>query len=152
MYPNEYEQEYIKVVEVDHPERMLDSRTKTAMMTIATWADLYRVGEDWHNLQSWRQWQHGKPVNEISHFGEYTTMRGDILTVCPLESDDVVCYVQVTEIRMVDTRTLSDAEYRELGYQSREDYLSTWHDYVDDTGRGWFMRVMLLPDMVQTLH
>jgi hypothetical protein len=136
----------IKVIEVAQPERMLDAKTKTAMMTVATWADYYRIGEDWYNLQHWRQWQHGKRVNEVSHLGEYTTMQGDVLVVCPVESEDVVCQVQVTEIRMVDCRALTEKEVRELGYISRQDYDEQWKDMNADSPKGWFMRIMIIPE------
>ncbi len=136
----------IKVIEVAQAERMLDARTKTAMLTIATWADFFRVDAQWHALHQWRLWKHGKAVNEVSHFGEYTTRLGDILAVCPLESDEIVCRVQVTEIRMVDCDRLTDQELAELGYASREEYHSQWRDMAEDSARGWFLRVMLLSD------
>ncbi len=139
--------EPLKIVEVARPEYFLDSKSKTAMLTVATLADHYRVAETWYNLQGWRSWQHGKQVDEIRHFGEYVTGRGDVLTVCPIESDDVVCRVQVTEIYMVDCARLSDAEIRELGYASRQEYTDQW-----DAPRGWFMRVILAPDSPPLLH
>jgi uncharacterized protein YqfB (UPF0267 family) len=142
----------IKVIEVNHPEWILDARTKTAMMTVATWADYFRVGEDWHRLQQWNQWQHGKTVNEVSHHGEYTTSQGDLLVVCPMESEDVVCQVQVTEIRMVDCHSLTDAEVHELGYATREDYNAQWQDINANAPRGWFMRVMLVNDTSEILQ
>jgi hypothetical protein len=110
------------------------------------------VGEDWHRLHRWRLWQHGKLVNEVSHFGEYTTMQGDILAVCPLERDEVVCQVQVTEIRMVDCENLSDQELYELGYTSREEYASQWGDMNEDSSKGWFMRVMLVSEDSWVMH
>jgi len=136
----------IKVIEVAQPERMLDARSKTAMLTMATWADFFRVDEQWHALHRWRLWKHGKTVNEVSHFGEYTTCLGDVLAVCPLESDNIVCRVQVTEIRMVDCDRLTDQELAELGYTTREEYNSQWRDMAEGSARGWFMRVMLLSD------
>jgi hypothetical protein len=142
----------VKVIEVSRPERMLDAQSKTAMLTIATLADFYRLGEDWHPLHYWRQWQHGKRVNEVSHFGEYTTMQGDVLAVCPMESNAVVCQVQVVEIRMVDCSALTEREVRELGYTSRADYDTHWADMAPDSPRGWFMRVMLVPDEDGLLH
>jgi len=125
---------------------MLDARSKTAMLTMATWADFFRVDEQWHALHRWRLWKHGKTVNEVSHFGEYTTCLGDVLAVCPLESDNIVCRVQVTEIRMVDCDRLTDQELAELGYTTREEYNSQWRDMAEGSARGWFMRVMLLSD------
>ncbi len=142
----------IKVIEIEYPERMLDARTKTAMLTVATGADYYRVGADWQTLQRWRYWQHGKHVNEVNHYGEFTTSQGDILAVCPLESDLIVCQVQVTEIRMVDCHNLTDTEISELGYRDREDYRLHWGDLNEDAPHGWFMRVMLLPDEDAAVH
>lgn len=142
----------IKVIEVAQPERMLDARSKTAMLTVATWADFFRIDEQWHALHQWRLWKHGRVVNEVSHLGEYTTRLGDILAVCPLESDDIVCRVQVTEIRMVDCDRLTDQELAELGYASREEYHRQWHEMTEDSSRGWFMRVMLLSDRSTILH
>lgn len=148
-----YEPDMIKVIEVAEPERMLDARSKTAMLTVATWADYYRLGEDWRDLQMWRLWNHGKYVNEVSHLGEYTTVQGDILTVCPMDRDDVVCQVQITEIRMVDCENLTDQEIHELGYLNREEYNAQWGDInTDDSSRGWFMRFVLLPETSETLH
>ncbi len=135
----------VKIIEVAQPERMLDAKTKTAMLTVATWADYYRIGEEWSNLQHWRLWKHGKRVNEVSHFGEYTTMQGDILTVCPIESEDVICQVQVTDIRMVDCRSLSEREVLELGYEIRDEYDAQWRELNADSPRGWYMRIMLMP-------
>jgi hypothetical protein len=146
------EPEMVKVVEVAEPERMLDSRHKTAMLTMATWADFFRVEEDWHHLRQWREWRHGRHVTEVSHFGEHTTMQGDVLAICPLESDDVVCQVQVTEIRMVNVDRLSDAEVRELGYASRAEYDLMWGDMGSGSSHGWFMRFMLLSDSSSVLH
>lgn len=143
---------YVKTIEVARPERILDAQTKTAMLTVATWADIYRIGEQWHQLQQWRTWEHGKSVNEVSHLGEYTTMQGDELVVTPLQSDFIICQVQVTEIRMVDCRLLTDAEIRELGYATREEYDAQWDDMTEDSPKGWFMRIMLLPHDPDHLH
>ena len=145
-------EDVVKIIEVAQPERMLDAQTKTAMLTVATWADYYRLEESWHNLQHWRQWEHGKQVNEVSHFGEYTTMQGDVLSVCPLESEAVLCQVQVVEIRMVDCQALTDSEVHELGYRTRAEYDSQWADMALDAARGWFMRVMLMPDKNGPIH
>ncbi len=142
----------VKLIEVAQPERMLDAISKTAMMTVATWADYYRLGEHWFNLQSWRYWQHGKPVHEVSHLGEYTTMLGDVLAVCPMASSQVLCQVQVVEIRMVDCVALTDSEVRELGYHSRAEYDAQWADMAQDAPRGWFMRIMLVPSEPGLLH
>jgi hypothetical protein len=124
-------EDVVKIIEVAQPERMLDAKTKTAMMTVATWADYYRLEEGWYNLQHWRQWEHGKQVNEVSHFGEYTTMQGDVLAVCPLESEDVLCQVQVVEIRMVDCQALTDSEVH-AGCPTR-----LVHARDADAGREW---------------
>lgn len=142
----------VKFIEIPDPERMLDSRSKTAMMTVATWADLFRVEEDWHHLRRWRDWRHGRQVKEVSHFGEYTTMQGDILAVCPVESDDVVCEVQVTEIRMVNLDRLSDEEIRELGYATRDEYQAMWEETAADADRAWFMRFLLISDTSSILQ
>ncbi|MBN2470361.1 MAG: hypothetical protein JXN59_06535 [Anaerolineae bacterium] len=147
-----YDPDIIKVIEVAQAERMLDARSKTAMLSVATWADYYRVGEDWHHLHQWRQWAHGKTVNEVSHFGEYTTVQGDILTVCPVDSDDAICQVQIIEIRMVDFHHLSDHEIRELGYTNRHDYNEYWSSVADGSHRGWFMRFMLLSEVTDVLQ
>ena len=147
-----YDPDLVKVIEVAQPERMLDAQSKTAMMTVATWADYYRVGEDWQHLHQWRLWNHGKAVNEVSHFGEYTTVQGDILTVCPLDKDDVICQVQIIEIRMVDCSNLSDQEVRELGYANRGEYNEQWGSMADGSHRGWFMRFMLLSDASSILQ
>ncbi|GEM_PF-6984713 len=141
----------LKLIEVARPEHILDAQTKTAMLTVATWADLYRVGETWHNLQMWRTWEHGKRVNEVSHFGAYTTMQGDLLGVCPLDSDEMLCQVQVVEIRMVDCEQLTSREIRELGYDSWEEYAYYWGDMAESP-KGWFMRIMLVSDSAAMIH
>ncbi len=141
-----------KIVEVSRPERMLDAKTKTAMLTVATWADYYRVDQDWHRLHNWRDWQHGRAVHEVSHLGEYTTVQGDVLAVCPMRSDDIICQVQVVEIRMVDCDNLSDAEIRELGYATRHEYHTSWDEDTDHSPKGWYMRIMLLPWQDTVLH
>ncbi|GAB4575892.1 MAG: hypothetical protein Kow0077_29660 [Anaerolineae bacterium] len=140
------ETDSFKVIEVADPERMLDSRSKTALMTVATWGDFYRIGENWYTLQQWRQWQHGRAVNEVNHMGEYNTKLGDVLYVCPPESDDIVCQVQVMEIRMVDIARLTDEEFRELGYASQKDYDRVWGAMSDGSEHGWFMRFVLLSE------
>ncbi len=142
----------IKVIEIEYPERMLDARTKTAMLTVATGADYYRVGADWQTLHHWRYWEHGKRVNAVSHYGEFTTNQGDILAVCPPESDFIICQVQVVEIRMVDCQSLTDMEINELGYRDREDYRLHWGNLNEDARHCWFMRVMLLPGEGAAVH
>lgn len=150
MLSNDFE--VLKIIEVARPERILDAKSKTAMMTIATLADHYRIGEAWQPLQDWRFWAHNRPVNEVSHFGEYTTVQGDILSVCPLDSELVLCQVQVVEIRMVNCQQLTDAEVHELGYRTRHEYDEQWGEIASDAPRGWYMRVMLVPDVPSVLH
>ena len=142
----------IKVVEVARPERLLDARTKTAMMTIATLADYYRVDDEWHHLHRWQTWKHGRQVHEVSHLGEWTTGLGDLLAVCPLASDAIVCQVQVVEIRMVDCDRLTDAEIRELGYATRQEYQAQWDEDTDGSPKGWYLSVMLAPAGDRIVH
>ncbi|MBN1966508.1 MAG: hypothetical protein JW910_17790 [Anaerolineae bacterium] len=134
-----------KLIEVPRPELILDSHSKTALLTTATWADFYRVGAVWHDLQGWRAWRHGKQVNEVSHFDAYQTTQGDVLAVCGPHSDDVVCHVQVLEIRMMDCTRLNQEEVHELGYDTQQEAIMAWDGFTDMT-RGWFIRFMLLTD------
>jgi hypothetical protein len=142
----------VKMIEVARPERMLDARTKTAMLTVATWADVYRIGGEWHRLLRWRDWQHGRQVHEVSHLGEYTTGQGDVLAVCPVARDEVVCQVQVVEIRMVDCDRLTDEEIRDLGYATRQQYHAQWIEDTDSSPKGWYMSIMLVPEDGAAIH
>lgn len=109
---------------------------KRAMLTALTAQDRYRAGGDWYGVEE--GWQHGRAVEEVSHFGRHATAIGDTLNV---EGDDGKRYgqVQVERIVMVDSGDLVDDEIAALGYDSRAAFSAREPGYVNR--RAWMVYI-----------
>ncbi len=124
----------MKTVVVRRAEHLLQG--KSAIMTGATRSDKARVGEEWHG---WDTFMHGLQVEEVNHFGRHFTCTGDTLQIRDENTQQIVCQVQVVEIKCVQTGLFNTEELSALGFDSRGAYEVT-HGTADR--RAWFIRVM----------
>lgn len=108
---------------------------RTAIATAFTRADTYRAdGQAWRSAQDL---PHDTPVDEVNHFGRHTTARGEVLRVSSV--DGPIVDVKVLDIRAVETKQLTDADFRTLGYVNYDDYAADWGAAFGD--RVWLMRI-----------
>lgn len=123
-----------QIIILDH-ERM--ARSKTAMLTPATRQDQYRVGARWHTFDP-ADWEHGRAVDEVNHFGRHRTEVGDVIIAKRIDQV-VIAHVQVQGIRMADTAKLTPDDLTALGYGSRAEFMADWGEAV--SGRVWLMEI-----------
>jgi hypothetical protein len=119
---------------------------KSAILTPATNQDRHRAGADW---QTWEHWTPGGAVQEVEHFGRHTTRLGDTFMVRDVPSGELVCPVEVVQIRMTDTGSLTADELADLGYASREAF--DQENPMRDR-RVWLMHVFPIATDGNNLH
>ena len=111
-------------------------RGKTGMVTASSSQDSYRIAGAQHNMDTW---QHGRAVDEVTHFGRHTLRVGDKLAV----EDDAGRrhgFVRITAIRMVDTLNLTDADIQALGYDSFAEFNAAEPGYHNRPA--WFVSIV----------
>jgi hypothetical protein len=124
----------MRTVVVKNGAKLLDD--KAAMMIPATQGDRWRVGDGW--ASGLDGWAHGTLVDEVTHFRKHRTRVGEVLTIRDLDSMEIVCQVQVIEMRMVVSDQLTGDDLVESGHGTRE-------VLVADIGPGarkmWYIKV-----------
>lgn len=108
---------------------------KRAMLTAATTQDSYRLGAVIRNADDW---QHGRQVDEVVHFGRHSTQVGEKVAI---EDDEgrAQGFIRIDGIRMVDTLNLTDADLKALGYSSFAEFEAEEPGYVNR--RAWFVSI-----------
>jgi hypothetical protein len=92
---------------------------RQAMLMTLMPQDMYRLSNNWHSVQGY--WQHGRYVEEVSHFGRHKTAVGDEVYI-ETETGKRVGKVRINQIAMANTAAFQDEDVRLLGYQSREEF------------------------------
>lgn len=112
-------------------ERM--TRAKTALLTLMTRQDRYRIGDTWHNAAE--RWGNGENVDEVNHYGRHQMAAGDVLIVERIDGKPIM-HVQIDGIRMMHTDALTQADIAALGYDNREMFAAEWQDVFG--GKVWW--------------
>jgi hypothetical protein len=108
---------------------------KRAMLIAATLQDTYRQGA---MTASADEWQVGRQVDEVTHFGRHSTRVGEKVAV---EDDEGRRFgvVRIEGIRMVDTLNLTDEQIRTLGYATFAEFHDREPSYVNR--RAWLVSI-----------
>jgi hypothetical protein len=113
-------------------ERHIPNRS--AALTGALPKDRFRIGAEWYSLDVW---EHGTIVDEIAcFFGLQHYAPGDFIAVHSA-LNELICHIQINEIRMVDRDALTPRELRELGRDSRDELVGELEFALP---RGWYLR------------
>lgn len=116
-------------------------KAKTAIITMATNSDGYKLMGDETWINAWRNWNAGEHVMEVNHFQRHHTAIGDVIEVHNI-TGDVVSHIQVLDILMVNGESLSDIQINALGYANREAYMNDWGKAL--AGKAWYMVIKKL--------
>lgn len=109
----------------------------TAIHIGATRTDACRIGSQWFDRDT--HWTHGQSIDQVSlHRNRHQFSVGDTLHIeDPLEGD--FGYVVITGIVMMDTAKFTQADFQELGFRDRDEYLADWGKVFE--GRVWYFYV-----------
>jgi len=109
---------------------------KTVLVTSANGADHYWVGSVMHVLRT--EFRHGKKVDKVSLMSRHHMAIGEAINVRGLDGN-IIATVLVKSLQMVNPELLDDADFTEMGYRDRVEYMADWGEIFGR--RVWLLRI-----------